>query len=98
VITNGQVSPVDFERLRSIVEELQVRNGQLERALGSRVVIEQAKGVLMERYEIDLDSAFALLRGAARSNRVRIHDLAAEIVASRSSPATIELERLKAVG
>ncbi len=98
MITNGHVSPVDFERLRSIVEELQVRNGQLERALGSRVVIEQAKGVLMERYEIDLDSAFALLRGAARSNRVRIHDLAAEIVASRSSPAAIELERLKAVG
>jgi AmiR/NasT family two-component response regulator len=98
VITDGHISPVDVERLRSVVEELRVRNGQLERALGSRVVIEQAKGVLGERYGIGMDDAFILLRSAARSNRVRIHDLAAQIVASRTSPAEIELERLKDAG
>jgi AmiR/NasT family two-component response regulator len=95
MITNGRSGTVDLERLRSVVDELRVRNGQLERALGSRVVIEQAKGVLAERYGIGIDAAFALLRSAARSNRVRIHDLAGEIVASRISPVEIELERLK---
>jgi AmiR/NasT family two-component response regulator len=98
VITDGHISPVDAERLRSVLDELRVRNGQLERALGSRIVIEQAKGVLAERYGIDLDDAFVLLRSAARSNRARIHDLAGQIIVSRTSPPEIELERLKDVG
>jgi AmiR/NasT family two-component response regulator len=94
---DGHNGKVDVNRLGSIVEELRVRNGQLERALGSRIVIEQAKGVLVERYSIDIEAAFVLLRNAARSSRVRIHDLAREIVASRVSPEAIELERLKAL-
>ena len=92
---NGHNGRVDVDRLGSIVEELRVRNGQLERALASRIVIEQAKGVLVERYALDVETAFVLLRRAARSSRVRIHDLAREIVASRVSPEAIELERPK---
>lgn len=61
-------------------------------------MIEQAKGVLVERYSIDAEAAFALLRGAARSNRMRIHDLAREVVASRTSPPAIELELSKPLG
>jgi AmiR/NasT family two-component response regulator len=95
VSDNGHNGRVDVDRLGSIVEELRVRNGQLERALGSRIVIEQAKGVLVERYALDVETAFVLLRRAARSSRVRIHDLAREIVASRVSPEAIELERPK---
>jgi AmiR/NasT family two-component response regulator len=77
-------------RLHSVLEELRVRNGQLERALGSRVMIEQAKGVLVERYGLDADAAFALLRGAARTSRMRIHDLARDVVETRTSPPAIE--------
>jgi AmiR/NasT family two-component response regulator len=80
-----------------LVEQLRRRNAQLERALESRVVIEQAKGVLAERYGLSVDAAFDLLRRAARSNRVSIHELAARVVAERSSPLEIELTLAKAV-
>jgi AmiR/NasT family two-component response regulator len=79
----------DVERLTAAVQALAERNRQLEQALHSRIVIEQAKGVLAERYAVDVDVAFDMLRRAARSNRLRLHDLAAETVASRETPAPI---------
>lgn len=62
--------------------DLRERVSQLERALSSRVVIEQAKGVLAERLEIGVEQAFAQLRRAARSDRLSIHVLAARVVDS----------------
>lgn len=50
--------------------------GQLQRAL-DRVVIEQAKGVLVERHDLDPDAAFDQLRKHARSTSARLHDIAA---------------------
>jgi AmiR/NasT family two-component response regulator len=75
---------------------LELENGQLRTALESRIVIEQAKGVLAERYATAVDVAFEILRRAARSSQRRIHDLAAEVVASDTTPAAVrtELERL----
>jgi AmiR/NasT family two-component response regulator len=81
--------------VHSLIDELRVRNGQLERALQSRILVEQAKGVLAERYGITVEEAFELLRRGARSSRVRIHHLAAEVVDTRRSPTAIELERVK---
>jgi AmiR/NasT family two-component response regulator len=78
--------------LEQLVGELRTKNAQLETALSSRIVIEQAKGVLAERYRIDLDGAFAILRGAARSNHMKIHDLAHAVVTSPRTPTPIELE------
>lgn len=83
----GSRAPVSPQQL---VETLLVRNAQLEGALRSRVVIEQAKGVLAERFRLSLDEAFALLRQAARSQRIRIHALAAAVVSSETSPPQIE--------
>jgi AmiR/NasT family two-component response regulator len=80
-----------------LVERLRIHNAQLERALESRIVIEQAKGVLAERYTISVDAAFDLLRRSARSNRVSIHDLAARVVEEKSSPLEIELTLAKSV-
>jgi transcriptional regulator with GAF, ATPase, and Fis domain len=49
---------------------------QLQGALNSRVAIEQAKGVLAERLHLDMEQAFALLRGQARAQNRRLADLA----------------------
>jgi len=69
-------------------EFLLERTIQLQTALDSRVVIEQAKGILAERQEITPEEAFNRLRREARSQRVKLHDLAAEVVASRAEPET----------
>jgi transcriptional regulator with GAF, ATPase, and Fis domain len=53
---------------------------QLQTALNSRIIIEQAKGVIAERRQLDVDSSFDLLRTAARSSNRRLSDLARAIV------------------
>jgi AmiR/NasT family two-component response regulator len=84
------VEPQDqVERLQAVVESLTVRNRQLEHALRSRIVIEQAKGVLSERYGIGVSDAFELLRRASRAHRLRIHLLAARVVESRETPSEV---------
>ena len=49
---------------------------QLQTALNSRIVIEQAKGVLSAHGSVDMDKAFAALRGYARSHNRRLSELA----------------------
>lgn len=68
---------------------LRERTRQLESALESRIVIEQAKGMLAARHGLAIPAAFELLRRGARSSRVRIHVLAARVVAERATPAEI---------
>jgi GAF domain-containing protein len=55
-------------------------NEQLSGALTSRIVIEQAKGVLAERAGVDLAEAFSRLRSYARSNNLRLTDVAMAVV------------------
>ncbi len=71
------------------LETLRAENAQLKQALESRVAIEQAKGILAERFHLEIGDAFALLRYAARTTSTRIHELAAQVVASRTSPPAI---------
>jgi GAF domain-containing protein len=56
---------------------------QLQFALNSRVLIEQAKGVLMEREGVDAHRAFELLRRHARSSERKLADVAREVLARR---------------
>jgi ANTAR domain len=65
------------------------RAEQLQQALDSRVVIEQAKGVLGERFGLGLEGAFGLLRAAARRRRMKLHALAREVVENNDTPAPI---------
>jgi hypothetical protein len=53
---------------------------QLQHALNSRVIIEQAKGVLAERLGLNMAAAFTALRGYARSHNTRVSELALSIV------------------
>jgi transcriptional regulator with GAF, ATPase, and Fis domain len=53
---------------------------QLQSALNSRVIIEQAKGVIAERRQLDMDQSFTLLRSTARNSNRRLSDLARAIV------------------
>jgi hypothetical protein len=49
---------------------------QLQTALESRVLVEQAKGLLAERWQVSVDAAFTALRRHARTRRMRLADLA----------------------
>lgn len=77
------------DRLESVLASVLEENAQLRRALQSRIVIEQAKGVLAERYALDVDAAFQLLRSSSRNNRMSIHELARAVVGSRETPPQI---------
>jgi AmiR/NasT family two-component response regulator len=53
---------------------------QLQSALNSRVVIEQAKGALATRLDVEHEEAFALLRTYARNDRRKLVDVAEEVI------------------
>ena len=80
----------------SLLHERSMRHGdtlneQLQPALNSRVIIEQAKGKLAERLGLDMDQAFGLLRDRARTSNRRLSDLAQAFVdgtEALSGPAT----------
>ena len=80
----------------SLLQERNMRhsdalNEQLQTALNSRVIIEQAKGKLAERLDVDMDEAFKLLRDRARTGNRRLSDLARAFVEGSeplSEPAT----------
>jgi GAF domain-containing protein len=60
---------------------------QLQAALEHRWLIEQAKGVLMGREDLDAQTAFERLRGAARSSTRRLADVARDVTAGQPLPA-----------
>jgi transcriptional regulator with GAF, ATPase, and Fis domain len=65
-------------------KQRELLNEQLQTALTSRVVIEQAKGVLATRLDIDMEEAFERLRKRSRDQRRRLVDIAEEVVTARS--------------
>jgi AmiR/NasT family two-component response regulator len=77
------------ERLVAVTGAGMERQSQLLQALQTRIVIEQAKGVLAERHTLDMNSAFDVLRGAARHHGLNLHTLASEVIFSRETPAPI---------
>jgi GAF domain-containing protein len=59
---------------------------QLQLALNSRILIEQAKGVLHVRARVSVDDAFRLMREHSRSHQIPLRDLAARVISGDISP------------
>lgn len=89
----GSVDDADFQAAQAfadmatigILSERAVREsrqlaGQLRTALNSRIVIEQAKGILAERGGLHMDEAYQALRWYGRNQNRRLRDVAAAIV------------------
>jgi transcriptional regulator with GAF, ATPase, and Fis domain len=74
------VATIGLLQQRSIHHH-QVLTEQLQAALNSRVVVEQAKGLVAERLQVDLDTAFAALRGYARGHNLKLSRVAHDVIA-----------------
>ena len=71
--------------------DTQVLNEQLNHALHSRVVIEQAKGVVAERGGIDVDQAFSRLRSHAHNHGLRLIDVAHDIIGGTLAAGSLDV-------
>ena len=63
-----------------------VVNEQLQTALSSRIILEQAKGVLAQSGDLDMAEAFTVLRSYARARNMRLSDIAHAVVARTLAP------------
>jgi transcriptional regulator with GAF, ATPase, and Fis domain len=66
-----------------------IREGKLQHALDSRIVIEQAKGMIAEHGGLTMDQAFTLLRNHARHHNLRLGDLAQSVVSGGLSARVV---------
>ena len=71
------------------IQRSETLSEQLQGALNSRIIIEQAKGVLAEKGGLDMDAAFARLRAHARSNNRRLSDLARDVVEGKVASGVV---------
>ncbi|MEV8436758.1 GAF and ANTAR domain-containing protein [Actinosynnema sp. NPDC051121] len=72
------VATIGLLQERSIRRQ-EVLTEQLRTALDSRVVIEQAKGFLAQRFGVDVDAAFGVLRRYARSHNLKLSAVATAV-------------------
>ncbi|MCG8916054.1 GAF and ANTAR domain-containing protein [Actinokineospora sp. PR83] len=79
-----EIATIGLVQHRSIHHH-QVLAEQLQSALTSRVAIEQAKGLVAERLQVDMDGAFAALRGFARATNLKLGDVARAVIEGRLS-------------
>ncbi len=70
--------------------DAQKLNEQLNQALNSRIIIEQAKGKIAEAANLDMDMAFQRLRNHARNHNLRLTALAQSIAEGSTPPETLD--------
>jgi GAF domain-containing protein len=103
-VAPGQMCEPDVEAAQALADvatiallqhraslESQALNEQLNSALNTRVLIEQAKGMVAERERLNMEQAFSRLRNHARNHNLRLADVARAVIAS--TLAASELDR-----
>ena len=75
----ADVATISILQERTIRESVLV-NEQLQQALNTRVLIEQAKGVIASRSRVDMEEAFRRLRSFARANNQSLHETATQVI------------------
>jgi GAF domain-containing protein len=75
----ADVATIGILQQRALREADDARR-QLQEALDSRVLIEQAKGVIAHTRDLSMDEAFRMLRAHARSHNLNLRDVAAAVV------------------
>ncbi len=88
----ADVATIAILQNRAAVEAQEV-NTQLTNALSSRIVIEQAKGMIAERQQLSIDEAFDRLRRHARRHNRRLADVAGDTVAGAHRPGGLHRAR-----
>jgi GAF domain-containing protein len=85
----ADIATIAILQQRAVVEA-RVLNQQLSQALNTRIVIEQAKGVLAERANIDMEQSFTRLRAHARNHNVRLAEVAQRIIDGTLSTESLD--------
>ena len=98
----GEMPPADIEGAQALADvatiailqhraslEAQVVNQQLQHALNSRIVIEQAKGMVAERAGLNMELAFTALRTYARDHNLRLVDVAGSVIDGALAPSAL---------
>ncbi len=78
--------------------EAQVVNQQLQNALNSRIVIEQAKGMVAERERLSMEQAFSALRNHARNHNLRLVDVAEAVIVGSLAASALDRAPQDVVG
>jgi GAF domain-containing protein len=102
----GQMSEADLDMAQAFADiatiailqhraasEAQAINNQLNSALHSRVVIEQAKGMISERLDLNMEQAFAILRSHARNHNLRLADVANSVIDGTVAASSLDQKR-----
>jgi transcriptional regulator with GAF, ATPase, and Fis domain len=74
----ADVATIGIIQLSTIQEGADL-NKQLQSALATRIIIEQAKGIISTQHDVPIDTAFAVLRTYARRTGTHLHDVATQV-------------------
>ena len=85
----ADIATIAILQHRAVLEAQQL-NEQLQDALNSRIVIEQAKGMIAERIGLDMEHAFNRLRRHARNHNLRLVEVAGDIINGRLTPTALD--------
>lgn len=86
-------SSAAVERLTFELEQARQEAANLRTALGSNRTIGMAIGRVMERWQLPQDAAFAVLRRYSQDSNRKLHDIAADLVATGKLPDSPPVQR-----
>jgi GAF domain-containing protein len=84
----ADIATIGILQERSL-SDARVVTDQLEAALESRIVIEQAKGIVAERSHVSIDTAFTMLRTYARTHNALLSSVAHQVIAGTLNSAEL---------